>query len=173
MTTGPNTGTPTSTLFVEEVQVSPSCFLYLSAQVCHKIAYILQLMEPVLTGSASSFTVKATPTDVYNAKLQERISRSIYVHCSSWARVNGTDKVFNPFPWAVTVWWWWLRKPNWAHYVAVGAEKWVRARRIEGVKKILKCTAVLSLACLCIRGSAQRILYPTVVSTSLFLMLLF
>ncbi|KAG1741887.1 FAD/NAD(P)-binding domain-containing protein [Suillus paluster] len=100
---GPNTGTPTSTLFVEEVQV----------------AYILQLIEPVLTGFASSFTVKASPTDAYNVKLQERISRSVLVQCYSWARTNGTGKLFNPFPWAVTVWWWWHRRPNWDHFVAV------------------------------------------------------
>ncbi|OAX42852.1 FAD/NAD(P)-binding domain-containing protein [Rhizopogon vinicolor AM-OR11-026] len=107
---GPNTGTPTSTMFVEEVQ----------------IGYILQLVEPVINGSASSFSVKAAPTDAYNAKVQERISRSVFVHCNSWARTNGTGKVFNPFPWAVTLWWWWLRKPNWAHFMAVGAEKWAR-----------------------------------------------
>ncbi|KAG2338481.1 FAD/NAD(P)-binding domain-containing protein [Suillus weaverae] len=135
---GPNTGTPTSTLFVEEVQ----------------IGYILQLIEPVLNGSASSFTVKTSPTDAYNAKVQERISRSVFVQCYSWARVNRTGKVFNPFPWAVTLWWLWLRKPNWDHYVAVGAEKWVWARRRKAVKNILKCAAVLTLLRSYI-GSAQ------------------
>ncbi|KAG1806579.1 uncharacterized protein HD556DRAFT_1303011 [Suillus plorans] len=126
---GPNTGTRISALFITEVQV----------------AYILQLIEPVLTGSASSFTIKATPTDTYNAKLQEQLSHSVHVHCQSWARTNGTDKVFYPFPWPATVWWWLLRRPNWDHYIAVGAEKWVWARRIKAVKKFLKCSAVLTL----------------------------
>lgn len=140
---GPNTGTSTSTLFVEEVQ----------------IGYILQLVQPVLNGSVSSFTVKDAPTDAYNAKVQERISRSVFVHCSSWARTNGTGKIFNPFPWAVTLWWWWLRKPNWAHFVAVGAEKWIWASRIKAVKG---CSAVLLLSWLCIRGSVQPILHNMV-----------
>ncbi|KAG1788132.1 uncharacterized protein HD556DRAFT_1448111 [Suillus plorans] len=136
---GPNTVTPTSTLFVEEVQ----------------IGYILQLIEPVLSGSVSSFTVKASPTDAYNAKVQERISRSVFVQCYSWTRMNGTGKVYNPLPWAVTLWWWWLRKPHWDHYVAVGAEEWVWARRRKVVKNSLKCTAVLTLLWPYISGSAQ------------------
>ncbi|KAG1815643.1 uncharacterized protein BJ212DRAFT_1587927 [Suillus subaureus] len=137
---GPNTGTRASALFIAEVQV----------------AYILQLIEPVLTGSASSFTIKATPTDAYNAKLQDELSRSVHVHCYSWARTNGTDKVFYPFPWPSTVWWWFLRRPNWDHYMAVGAEKWVWARRIKTVKKFLKCSAVLTLLWSYISGSAQQ-----------------
>ncbi|KAG0701963.1 hypothetical protein DFH29DRAFT_531609 [Suillus ampliporus] len=143
---GPNSiATPASTMFVEEVQ----------------IAYNLQLIEPVLTGSASSFTVKASPTDAYNAKLQERTSRSVFMQCHS-VRTNGTGKVFLFFPWAATVLWWWLRRPNWDHYVAVGAEKWERARSIKAVKKILKCTTVLTLSWLYLRGSAQRILHGMV-----------
>jgi hypothetical protein len=145
---GPNTGTPTSTLFVEEVQ----------------IGYILQLIEPVLSGYASSFTIKASPTDAYNARVQERISRSVFVQCYSWARTNGTGKVFNPFPWAVTLWWWWLRKPSWDHYVAAGAEKWVWARRRKTVKNILKCAAALTVLWSYINGSAQRILCDMVAS---------
>ncbi|KAG1906692.1 uncharacterized protein F5891DRAFT_1003450 [Suillus fuscotomentosus] len=128
---GPNTGIPASTLFMEEVQVG----------------YIHQLIEPVLSGSASSFTVEASHTDEYNAKVQERISRSVFMQCHSWARMNGTGKVYNPFPWAMTRWWLLLRKPNWDHYVAVGAEKWVRARRRKFVKNSLKCAAILTLLC--------------------------
>ncbi|KAG1844700.1 hypothetical protein F4604DRAFT_1937390 [Suillus subluteus] len=151
---GPNTGIAGSALFMEEVQ----------------IGYILQLIEPVLSGSASSFTVKASPTDIYNTKVQERISRSVFEQCHSWARTNGTGKVYNPFPWAATLWWWWLRKPNWDHYVAVGAEKWVWARRKKAVKNILKCAAVLMLSWSYISGSAQRIFYNMVVSPLLFSM---
>jgi cation diffusion facilitator CzcD-associated flavoprotein CzcO len=137
---GPNTGTRASALFIAEVQV----------------AYILRLIEPVLTGSASFFTIKAAPTDAYNAKLQEGLSRSVHVHCHSWARTNGTDKAFYPFPWPSTVWWWLLRRPNWDHYMAVGAEKWVWARRVKAIKKILKCGAVLTLLWSYMSGSAQQ-----------------
>ncbi|KAG2757493.1 FAD/NAD(P)-binding domain-containing protein [Suillus brevipes Sb2] len=126
---GPNTGTRTSAIFIAEVQV----------------AYILKLIEPVLTGSVSSFTIKATSTDTYNAKLQEQLSRSVHVHCYSSARTNGTDKVYYPFPWPASVFWWLLRRPNWDHYIAVGAEKWIWARRIKAVKKLLKCSAGLML----------------------------
>lgn len=153
---------------MEEVQVSPAYFHTSVLNFCRKIGYILQLIEPVLNGSVSSFSVKAAPTDAYNVKLQERLSRSVFVHCSSWARTNGTGKAFNPFPWAVTWWWWWLRKPNWAHFVAVGAEKWVWAGRIKAVKR---CITVLLLSWLCIRGSSRRILHNVAVSISLFSML--
>ncbi|KAG0701966.1 hypothetical protein DFH29DRAFT_875500 [Suillus ampliporus] len=135
-----------STMFVEELQV----------------AYNLQLIQPVLTGSVSSFTVKASSTDAYNAKVQERFSRSVLVQCHSSVRTNGTGKVFLFFPWAATVLWWWLRRPNWDHYVAVGAEKWERMRPIKAVKKTLKCTAVLTLSWLYLRGSVQRILHNVV-----------
>ncbi|KAG9308147.1 FAD/NAD(P)-binding domain-containing protein [Chiua virens] len=70
MLAGPNTGTPVSTLFIEEVQVS----------------YSLQLVKPVLDGLASAFAVKASQTDVYNAKLQARLSRSIHSQRYSWQR---------------------------------------------------------------------------------------
>ncbi|KIJ17728.1 hypothetical protein PAXINDRAFT_72805 [Paxillus involutus ATCC 200175] len=119
MLAGPNTGTPTSTLFVEEV------------------SYSLQLVKLVLDGLVSSFTVKADATDAYNAKLQERISRSVHTQCYSWQRTGGTGKVFDPFPWPVTLWWWWLRQPNWAHYNVTGADKWVR-RRSENIRYALK-----------------------------------
>ncbi|KAG1885166.1 hypothetical protein F4604DRAFT_1918827 [Suillus subluteus] len=138
---GPNTGAQASAILVAEMQV----------------AYILQLIEPVLTGSASSFTIKAAPTDTYNAKLQKQLSHSVYVHCSSWMRTNGTGKAFQPFPWPATVLWWLLRRPNWYHYTAVGAERWAWTRRRKAVKNILKCAAVLTLLWSYVSGSAQRI----------------
>ncbi|KAG2356268.1 hypothetical protein BDR07DRAFT_1380912 [Suillus spraguei] len=117
----------------------------------------IQLIEPALAGPVSSLTVKAAPTDTYNAKLQERMSRSM------------TGKLFHPFPWPVTVLWWWLRKPNWDHYTAVGAEKWVWARRRKAIKNILKCTAVLTLLRSYVSGSAQRILYASTTATCSYL----
>jgi cation diffusion facilitator CzcD-associated flavoprotein CzcO len=148
---GPNTGAQTSAILIAEMQV----------------AYILQLIEPVLTGSVSSFTVKAAPTDTYNAKLQERLSHSVYLHCSSWMRTNGTGKAFHPFPWRATFLWWLLRRPNWDHYTAVGAEKWTWTRRIKAVKNILKYAAVLTLLWSYTSGSAQRILDETWQATTI------
>ncbi|KAF9242545.1 hypothetical protein BU15DRAFT_43918 [Melanogaster broomeanus] len=138
MLAGAGTGTPTSTLFVEEVQVS----------------YSLQLIKPVLDGLVSTFTVKADVTDAYNAKLQERLSGSVLVQCYSWQRTGGTGKVFNSFPWAITLWWWWLRRPNWTHYTATGADKWVRGRRMEKIYRVLKVLALATLSAAYARRSA-------------------
>ncbi|KAF8555735.1 FAD/NAD(P)-binding domain-containing protein [Imleria badia] len=132
MLAGPNTGTPASTLFVEEVQVS----------------YALQLVTPVLDGLVTAFTVKADATDAYNTKLQERLAHGVHTQCYSWQRTSGTGKAFNPFPWAVTLWWWWLRRPNWAHYTVMDGEKWVRKRTTEKMFGVVKVSAfaLLSLA---------------------------
>ncbi|KAF8133737.1 hypothetical protein EV363DRAFT_1430286 [Boletus edulis] len=139
MLAGPNTGTSTSTLFVEEVQVS----------------YALQLVKPVLDGLVSAFTVKADATDAYNAKLQERLSRSVHMQCYSWQRSGGgTGKIFNPFPWAVTIWWWWLRRPNWAHYTAMGGDKWVRRRAMDKMFGVFKVFAFALLSVAYVRRSA-------------------
>lgn len=101
-----------------------------------QVSYSLQLVKPVLDGLVSAFTVKADATDAYNAKIQERISRSVYTQCYSWQRARGTGKIYNTFPWAVTVWWWWLRRPNWAHYTAIDGKKWVRKRMMFSVLKV-------------------------------------
>ncbi|KAG2338475.1 hypothetical protein BDR05DRAFT_692032 [Suillus weaverae] len=76
--------------------------------------------------------------------------RSVHVHCYSWARTNGTDKVLYPFPWPATIRWWLLRRLNWDHYVAIVAEKWVSAWRRKAVGNILKCATVLTLLWSCI-----------------------
>ncbi|EIW81054.1 FAD/NAD(P)-binding domain-containing protein [Coniophora puteana RWD-64-598 SS2] len=96
MIAGPNTGTSTSTLFVEEVQVE----------------YILQMIQPVLDHRLTWLTVKDDATDAYNRRLQARLSQSVHSECYSWQRVDGTGKIFNPFPWAVILWWWRLRWPR-------------------------------------------------------------
>jgi hypothetical protein len=130
MLAGPNTSTPTSTLFVEEVQIS----------------YALQLIKPVLDGLVSAFTVRGDATDAYNTKLQERLSRSVHSQCYSWQRTGGTGKVFNPFPWAVTLWWWWLRRPIWAHYIAIDGENWAKKRTMEKVLGVLRVSAFVLLS---------------------------
>lgn len=118
------------------------------ALTIQQIGYTLQLIKPVLDGLVSAFTVKADATDAYNTKLQERLSRSVLTQCYSWQRTGGTGKVFNPFPWAVTLWWWWLRSPNWAHYTAIDGQKWVRKRMMKRMFGMLKLStfALLSLA---------------------------
>lgn len=96
MIASPNTGTPTSTLFIEEVQVE----------------YILQMIQPVLNHRLTWLTVKEDATDAYNRQLQTRLSQSVHSKCHSRQRVDGTGKIFNPFPWAVILWWWQLRWPR-------------------------------------------------------------
>ncbi|KAG0700317.1 hypothetical protein DFH29DRAFT_1070187 [Suillus ampliporus] len=50
-----------------------TCYVYRNTNI------VIVCGKPVLSGSASSITVKALPTDAYNAKVQERISRSVFV----------------------------------------------------------------------------------------------
>ncbi|KAG9309419.1 hypothetical protein JVU11DRAFT_10671 [Chiua virens] len=117
-----------------------------------QISYSLQLIKLVLDGLASAFTVEAGPTDVYNPKLQAQLLRSIHSHCYSWQCTGRISKIFNSFPWAVTLWWWWwLRQPNWVHYTMIGGKKWARKQRLEGVFGLLKVSAcvLLSLAYAC------------------------
>jgi hypothetical protein len=96
---------------------------------CPKINYALQLIEPVIRGTASSFEVKDKATDAYNDLIQYRLSRSIFTDCVSWYRVGGNGKVTTIFPGLITLFWWWLRSPTWKDYKAVGAEKWAKRRR--------------------------------------------
>jgi hypothetical protein len=60
--------------------------------------YILQLIQPILDGKATSVEVKVLPTDEYNAKVQKRLEKSIFVSCTSWYRTGRDGKVTNIFP---------------------------------------------------------------------------
>jgi len=119
---GPNTVTGhASVIFSEEVQVN----------------YALQLIEPVIKGTASSFEVKEEATDKYNDMIQYRLSRSVFTQCVSWYRAGGDGKVSSIFPGPLTLFWWWLRSPVWKDYKAVGAERWVKQRRVARIRQFV------------------------------------
>ncbi|KAF8624356.1 hypothetical protein AX15_005919 [Amanita polypyramis BW_CC] len=82
--------------------------------------YILQLVKPILVGRMISVEVKSEATDEYNANVQKRLSKSVFVHCINWYRVGGDGKVAGVFPGSSTLMWWWLRRPVWSHYEIVG-----------------------------------------------------
>lgn len=138
-----------------------------SHSTARQVSYALQLVKPVLDGLVMAFTVKADATDAYNSKLQERLSRSVHTQCYSWQRTGGIGKVFNPFPWAVTLWWWWLRRPNWAHYTAIDGEKWARKRMMERMFGVMKVSAFALLSLAYIRRAAllpllyERVGFPS------------
>ncbi|EGN98237.1 hypothetical protein SERLA73DRAFT_74465 [Serpula lacrymans var. lacrymans S7.3] len=127
MMTGPNTGTHASTLFVEEVQID----------------YCLQLIKPVLDGLVSSFQVTSEATYIYNKRLEKRLTDSVYSQCSSWQRVDGTGKIYNPFPGPTFLYWWWLRQPNWDHYKAVNAGRWLRQRYLHMLYGTIKAFGLI------------------------------
>ncbi|KAJ3513851.1 hypothetical protein NLJ89_g2717 [Agrocybe chaxingu] len=107
MITGPNVVTGhTSVIYTTEVQIN----------------YIMQLIAPILGREIESLEVTQNATDAYDDKIQARLSNSVFMHCHSWYRVGGQGKVTNNFPAAATVFWLWLRKPNWNHYKVVGGE---------------------------------------------------
>lgn len=123
MVCGPNTLTGhTSAIFTEEVQVD----------------YILKMVAPVLAGKAQSFEVTPAAADKYNAHLARRLDGSPLTACVSWYRTGGDGKVTGVFPGSVSLYWWWMRNPEWNCYTAVGAEKFEAERRWESVKSVGK-----------------------------------
>lgn len=130
MLCGPNTLTGhTSAIFTEEVQVE----------------YILQMVKPVLEGKAKSFEITHEAADQYNETLARRLDGSPLTACVSWYRTGGDGKVTGVFPGSVSLYWWWMRKPDWNAYKAVGAEKFEAERKWESVKSWSK-TALLAAA---------------------------
>ncbi|KAF8896192.1 hypothetical protein BD779DRAFT_1668027 [Infundibulicybe gibba] len=104
---GPNTATGhTSVIFTEELQID----------------YIIQLIKPILKGQSSSFEVTHEATDAYNEKIHARLARSVFTQCASWYRVGGVGKVASIFPGPGMLYWWWLRRPNWQHYIATNRD---------------------------------------------------
>ncbi|OBZ75477.1 Baeyer-Villiger monooxygenase [Grifola frondosa] len=129
---GPNTVTShASVIFTEEVQVD----------------YCMKLIKPILDGSVTSFEVTAEASDAYNKKIQAKLTDSIYAHCTSWYRVDGSKKLAAPFPGPMALYWWLLRRPKWEHYRAVGAERWLRQRRVRkfGWYMVLLVTCLTSV----------------------------
>jgi len=105
---GPNTVTGhTSVIFTEEVQVN----------------YAMQLIKPILEGNIQCVDVSSAATDKYNAKIQEKLSRSVFVSCHSWYRVKSDGKVNTMFPGASALFWWWLWRPIWGDYHVMKSEE--------------------------------------------------
>ncbi|KAF8961837.1 hypothetical protein BDZ97DRAFT_1827382 [Flammula alnicola] len=113
---GPNTATGhTSAIYTTEVQIN----------------YIMQLIQPILERKVLSLEVSVEATDEYNEKLHSQLSKSVFTQCLSWYRIGGTGKVTNAFPSSATVFWLWLRRPDWYHYWGVGADKWLKEQRLR------------------------------------------
>ncbi|KAF7358999.1 hypothetical protein MSAN_01240600 [Mycena sanguinolenta] len=114
---GPNTATGhTSVLHTEELQTG----------------YIMQLIKPILNGLISSVDVKPSATDAYNDVIQARLSRSVFVECSSWYRTGGNGKVSSIFPGPMFLYGWWIRRPKWEDYNVKGTtNEWERKRKDE------------------------------------------
>ncbi|KAJ7334912.1 hypothetical protein DFH08DRAFT_879622 [Mycena albidolilacea] len=112
---GANTATGhTSLLFAHEVQIQ----------------YILQMIKPVLAGDILSMEVTAEATDTYNRDIQRRLSGFIWSKCFSWYRTGNTGKIHGLFPGPMSLFWWWLRKPNWTHYKVLAVGEWKPKRSI-------------------------------------------
>jgi hypothetical protein len=76
----------------------------------------MQLFKPVISGAIRTFDVKDKATDDYNAKIHARLEKSVYTSCVSWYRRGRDGKVSAIFPGAGSLFWWWMRTVNWAHY---------------------------------------------------------
>ncbi|TDL24856.1 FAD/NAD-binding domain-containing protein [Rickenella mellea] len=118
---GPNTATGhASVVFTEEAQIN----------------YIMQMIKPVLARKAKSFEVLPSASAKYNAKIQKTLASSVFTSCRSWYQMDGTGKNFVIFPGPVLLYWWWMRRPVWKHYRAIGAERWQKERLLSKVLTI-------------------------------------
>ncbi|KAI0064568.1 FAD/NAD(P)-binding domain-containing protein [Artomyces pyxidatus] len=117
MLLGPNSaGGHASVIFVEETQLQ----------------HALVLIKPIIEGKAKSFSVREDVTDRYNQWLQDRISRTVWNSCHSYYRADGqSGRNIAIFPGPVTLFWWLARRPRLADYHAVGAERFLRERRLQ------------------------------------------
>ncbi|KAF8888357.1 hypothetical protein BD779DRAFT_1440214 [Infundibulicybe gibba] len=141
MVSGPNTTTGhTSVIYTGEVQAY----------------YIVKLIKPILNGDVSSFEVTKKATDAYNDKIHKRLSKSVFMTCLSWYRTGGDGRVTSIFPGTSTRFWWWLRRPVWSHYIAVGAERWKRRLRNQKIRRSLLLVTLLVAASLRFLGPAGR-----------------
>ncbi|RXW18729.1 hypothetical protein EST38_g7127 [Candolleomyces aberdarensis] len=101
-----------------------------------QIQHALQLVKPVVDGTAKSFEVKHEATDDYNEWLHKRLSTSVWTDCSSYYQLDGQgSKNVATFPGPVALFWWQLRKPRWEVFKAVGADAWERQRVFSGYKR--------------------------------------
>jgi hypothetical protein len=112
-----------------------------------QIQHALQLVKPVVDGTAKSFEVKHEATDEYNEWLHKKLSTSVWTDCNSYYQLDGQgSKNIATFPGPVSLFWWQLRKPRWEAFKAVGAEAWERQRVLSGYKRWGLLTLCLSLA---------------------------
>ncbi|EJD02410.1 FAD/NAD-binding domain-containing protein [Fomitiporia mediterranea MF3/22] len=129
---GPNTATGhASVIFTEEAQIN----------------YTIQLLAPIISRSASSFTVRSSVTDTFNERLQKRLNTTVFAACASWYRAgsDGTGKNVAIWPGPVTAYWWKVRKVRWSDYEARGAENWKRERRRKRIWQVLAWIAAAVL----------------------------
>lgn len=111
-----------------------TCTMRLSVlTIVLQIKYALQLIQPILSGSLSSFEVTSDATESYNDLLQSRLQNSVWTQCDSWYRAGTQGKIFSTFPGPLAVYWWWLRRPRWNDYLLEGTGKknWERTRKVE------------------------------------------
>ena len=108
--------------------------------------YIVQMVEPVLKGFASSFDVTHEATDAWNAELQKRLEASVWTACHSWYRVGRTGKNYSIWPGSLAEQWWSLYSPIWSDYKSVGAKYWAVTRIFRRLRKIVVFGSIF-LAC--------------------------
>ena len=98
----------------------------------------MQLFKPVITGAIRTFDVTDKATDDYNAKIHARLQESVFTSCVSWYRRGREGKVSAIFPGAGTLFWWWMRTVNWAHYTVTQKKRGAIAayRRKETVRSM-------------------------------------
>ncbi|KAJ7758295.1 hypothetical protein B0H16DRAFT_649863 [Mycena metata] len=99
--------------------------------------YIIQLIQPILTGDISSLEVTIEATDAYNRHIQAKLAGFVWSKCSSWYRTGGNGKIYATFPGPMTLFWWWLRRPNWDHYTFNSAAGWKPQRAVLGPYSIV------------------------------------
>ncbi|EMD34215.1 hypothetical protein CERSUDRAFT_117114 [Gelatoporia subvermispora B] len=118
---GPNSGTSAgSIIYFEECQTN----------------YILQLVAPVIQGSARAFTVTPRACEANNARIQARLKGTVYAGCRSWYRAAGGEgKNFSIWPGMLTSYWWTTRRVVWADYEVEGGERWKRQRKLRTMVK--------------------------------------
>ncbi|KAJ7689781.1 hypothetical protein B0H17DRAFT_1291851 [Mycena rosella] len=139
---GPNTATGhTSVIHTEELQVN----------------YILKFVKPILSGVVSSFEVTPAATDRYNERIQDMLSRSVHVACSSWYRTGGDGPISSIFPGPGILFWWWTRRPRWSDYRvdAASGQRWNRILRQQKIRRLLIRALYLILPLAVVLGTAR------------------
>ena len=136
--TGPNSaGGHASIVFNEEVQVRDvtwglqtlgfysSIGLFLRERARVQIQHTMRLVKPVLKGEVRSFAVREEASATYDSWMQKRLARTMWNHCQSYYRHDGTTgKSFVMFPGHVTPFWWLARRPRYSDYVIIGGKLW-------------------------------------------------